>query len=413
MVLHVLNFSTLLHPRLILFCLLTNGTLEQERLLSTSGFRVAFVTDFNVGEVVAVWTLLTCLRVAHDLVFALLRISDLLNNDFTFFFFFFLSLQICVLLSPEDLLRSFSVSNHHILRNHELLLSLLDINHLLLTPSFLDFTFLLSLFAKFHHVVNFDSLCLVSFLYAVFLQLEKLDSILHLGKLLLSLLLQPLVVVHLYSSWIHDLSVIYNYCLALGSDHARVTHWTKWLRFVTASITGWVSYVFWVLCTRIITGVVPVELSSFAKALVASTLTIVLGISHLLSSFKEWSSLHTSWVPSAKRSLTSGIRVWPIHVAVSALLPITSFRRQHSLIQSLHPRVSRRPTVWTLGTNLSWTRSCPRFTRWWAISTNFIASISFRIWILVIRNLIITDRNELTLIGQSRLSTILNFWFFC
>lgn len=103
LILHVLNFRPLLHPRLILLLLRTDGTLEQERFLSTSGFGVTFVTHFSVGEVVAVRSLLACLRVAYDLVFALVRITDLLYNYFTLFFFFLLFLEIEVLLSPEDL----------------------------------------------------------------------------------------------------------------------------------------------------------------------------------------------------------------------------------------------------------------------------------------------------------------------
>ena len=181
LILHVLNFRPLLHPRLILLCLRSDGTLEHERLLPASRFRVAFVTDFNVGEVVAVGAVLAGLGVAYDLVFPLLGIADLLDDYLTLFLFFLLFLQVEVLLPAEDLLRPFSVSDHLILGRHELLLAFFDVHHLLETSLFLDFTFMLGLFTQLHHGGDFVCLCLVSFLDAFFLQLEKLDSVLHLS----------------------------------------------------------------------------------------------------------------------------------------------------------------------------------------------------------------------------------------
>ena len=196
------------------------------------------------------------------------------------------------------------------------------------------------------------------------------------------------MIVHFHTRWIHYPSIIHSHCLlALGADHARVAHWTKRLRLFSAAshVTWWVS-VFGVYGAGSITWVVSVSLRSLSEALVASTLRIVLSISHLLTRFEERSSLHSSWIPTAKGSLASSIRGWPVQiVAISTLLPnVTSFRCQDPLIQSLHPRVSIGPTVWTLGTNPSLTPSCPRFTRRFVISATLCSLINFIIGILFI-----------------------------
>lgn len=101
---------------------------------------------------------------------------------------------------------------------------------------------------------DFGCLSIVSFLDAFLLQLEKLDSVLHLSQLLLGFLLQPLMVVHFHTRWIHYLSVIYSHCLALGADHARVAHWTMGLCLVSAfHAVTWIVSFLGVYCTGSIT----------------------------------------------------------------------------------------------------------------------------------------------------------------
>ena len=127
--------------------------------------------------------LLLILSIIFDFISAMVRISDLLNDHFALLLFFFETFQFLIPFELIVLNTSQSIVDGHVSVLIEFLASLSDFSFHFFAPLFLDLFLFGGLFSKLQHLLNLLRLNLISTLDFIFLNLEELDTILHLRQL--------------------------------------------------------------------------------------------------------------------------------------------------------------------------------------------------------------------------------------